>query len=153
MAWSKLKTAGAVVGVLIIVAGATTGLVVQHRRQVHNLAAVAASAESQKLQGRWKGSNTAHPGQTCTLNISGDQIEYRGADPSDWLLGRFVLNGSAEPKQLNVTILEPANSFIFCIYRMNDDKITIAAAEHGSSKRPADFRPSRQVDVLELQRD
>jgi RNA polymerase sigma factor (sigma-70 family) len=153
MAWSKLKTAGAVVGAVIIAASATTGLVFQHRRQAHTLAAVAASAEPQNLQGHWKGSNTAHPGQTCTLSISGDQIEYRGADPDDWLRGKFVLNDSTQPKQLNVTILEPANSFIFCIYRMSDDKITIAAAEHGSSKRPADFRPTRQVDVLELQRD
>jgi uncharacterized protein (TIGR03067 family) len=128
-------------------------LVIEHRRHANNEVVVASSGEAQKLQGHWKGSNTAHPGQTCTVNISGDQIEYRGADANDWLRGKLVLDDKAEPKQLNVTILEPANNFILCIYRVSDDKITIAAAVHGSNRRPTAFRASRQVDILELQRD
>ena len=87
------------------------------------------------------------------VNVSGDQIEYRGADPNDWIRGTFVLNDSANPKQLEVTILEPANSFILGIYRAQSDKLTIAVAEHGSHQRPVNFKPSQRVDVLELRRE
>jgi RNA polymerase sigma factor (sigma-70 family) len=155
MAWTKMKTAAVVGAVVILAAGTATGLVIQQRRHANSPVAVAASSEfsNQKLQGGWKGSNTAHPGQTCTVNISGDQIKYRGAEPNDWLRGKFVLNESVEPKQLNITIVEPANGIVLCIYRVNGDKISIAAAEHGSSQRPADFRPGRKVDILELQRN
>jgi RNA polymerase sigma factor (sigma-70 family) len=155
MAWTKAKTA-IVAGVVVILAAGTTTLAVKHHRQAHKpMLAAAGSGESSKqtLQGHWTGSNTAHPSQTCTLNISGDQIEYRGTDPNDWLRGTFVLNENAEPQQLNVTILEPAKGFIVGIYEVKGDTATIAVAPHGSSQRPVDFTPGPQVDVLELQHD
>ncbi|HYA78974.1 MAG TPA: sigma-70 family RNA polymerase sigma factor [Candidatus Nitrosopolaris sp.] len=156
MAWTKMKTA-VVVGVGAILATGTTTLVIKHEQRLHannsRSVVIAGSSDSAMLQGHWTGSNTAHPGQTCTLDISGDQIEYRGADPNDWLRGKFVLNKNTEPQQLNVTILEPANSFIFGIYQVSGDKMTIAVAPHGSSQRPMNFTPGPQVDVLELQHD
>jgi RNA polymerase sigma factor (sigma-70 family) len=159
MAWTKMKTAAVVGVVVILTAGTTTTLVIKHERSRRAGGSVAAAnaqnstLSAQGLQGRWKGSNTAHPGQECTLNISGDKIEYRGAAPNDWLRGTFILNENSNPKQLDVTILEPARSFVHCIYQADGGGITIAAAEHGSPLRPADFTPSPQVDVLELQHD
>jgi RNA polymerase sigma factor (sigma-70 family) len=159
MAWTKMKTAAIVGAVALLAVGTTTTVVIQHqhhRRAAETLQVTGAQngdASAPGLQGRWKGSNTAHPGQECTLNISGDKIEYRGAERNDWLRGTFVLNGSANPKQLDVTILEPARSFVHCIYQADGNGITIAAAEHGSPLRPVDFTPSPQVDVLELQHD
>ena len=156
MAWTKMKTA-AVAGVAVILAAGTTGLVIKHQRQVRNSMPVAdvgyGESSRQGLQGHWTGSNTAHPGQTCTLNISGDQIEYRGAEPNDWLRGKFVLNEKTKPQQMNMTIIEPASGFIVGIYEVKGDKATIAVAPHGSSRRPVNFTPGRQVDVLELQLD
>jgi RNA polymerase sigma factor (sigma-70 family) len=156
MAWTKIKTAAAI-GVVIILAAGTTGLAVKHHRHANHPAPGAEAGFSKPsnltLEGHWKGTNSAHPGQSCSLNISGDQIEYRGADPNDWLRGTFVLNENANPKQLNLTILEPVKGFVLCLYQADGDKITIAAAEHGTLRRPSGFSPSHQVDVLELQRE
>jgi RNA polymerase sigma factor (sigma-70 family) len=156
MAWTKMKTV-AVVGVAVIFAAGSTTLAIhhEHRQRANNPMLMAGFSKSanQSLQSHWTGSNTAHPGQTCTLNISGDQIEYHGANPNDWLRGTFVLNENSDPKQINVTILEPANSFVFGIYQVTGDKMTIAVAQHGSSLRPVNFTPGPQVDVLELQHD
>jgi uncharacterized protein (TIGR03067 family) len=155
MAWTKMKTAAIAGAVVILAAGTTTTLVIKHRRPAADPMATVGTQSSQVaahgLQGRWKGTHTAHPGQACMVNISGNQIEYRGADPDDWLRGTFVADENASPKQLNITMLEPAKSFVFCIYQAAGDKITIAAAEHGSPLRPADFTPSHQVAVLDLQ--
>src|SRR5262249_19590448 len=89
-AWTKIKNAAVIGAVIIFAAGTTTGLVIEHSRQANGptLLSAAGFRQSSILEGRWKGSNTAHPGQTCTLNIAGDQIEYRGADPNDWIRGR-----------------------------------------------------------------
>jgi RNA polymerase sigma factor (sigma-70 family) len=156
MAWSKMKTT-VVVSIALMLAAGTTGLVIKHQRQAHNpiRVATAGSSESakQSLQGHWTGSNTAHPGETCTLNISGDRIEYRGAEPNDWLRGTFVLNENTQPGQMNVTIIEPASNFIVGIYEVKGGKMIIAVAPHGSSQRPIDYTPGPQVDVLELQHD
>src|ERR1039457_424019 len=156
MAWTKMKTV-AVVGVAVIFATGTTTLAIHHahRQRANNPMLMAGFSKSanQSLQGHWTGSNTAHPGQTCTLTISGDQIEYRGAAPNDWLRGTVVLNQHSQPKQINVTILEPAKSFVFGIYQVTGNTMTIATAPHGSSLRPVNFTPGPQVDVLELQHD
>jgi RNA polymerase sigma factor (sigma-70 family) len=156
MAWTKVKTA-AVVGVVVVFTAGTTTLVIHHelRRRASDPILMAGFSKSANpsLQGHWTGSNTAHPGQTCTMTISGDQIEYRGADPNDWLRGAFVLNENFEPKQINVTILEPANSFGFGIYQTDGNKMTVAVAPHGSNLRPVNFTPGPVVDVLELQHD
>lgn len=158
MAWSKAQPAVAL-GVALILTAATTDLLVKHQRQrrTNNQTQPALVAyrksSPQGLQGHWTGSNTAHPGETCALTISGDKIEYLGAEPNDWIRGTFALNENTDPKQMNITILEPAHGFILCAYQMQDDRITIAAAEHGSSQRPVGFAPSRRVDVLEFDRD
>jgi uncharacterized protein (TIGR03067 family) len=147
----------AVAGVVVVLAAATISLEVKREWRSHHLAPVTAAndgeSSQQSLQGHWTGSNTAHPGQICTLNISGGQIEYRGADPKDWLRGTFVLNENTDPKQLDVTILQPAKGFVIGIYEVTGDQITIAVAPHGSNQRPVDFTPGRQVDVLECKRD
>jgi RNA polymerase sigma factor (sigma-70 family) len=159
MAWSKMKTT-AVVSVVVILAAGTTGLAIKHQRQAYNSMSVAdvGSGEPlmQSFQGHWTGSNTAHPGETCTLNLSGDQFEYRGTEPNDWVRGKFVLNENTNPKQMDVTIAEPVSESgktILIIYQSAADKITLAAGPHGSGQRPADFTPGPQVDVLEFQHD
>ena len=158
MAWTKMKTV-AVAGVVLVLAAGTTGLVIKHERRAHQALLVAASSgESsiQSLQGRWTGSNTAHPGETCTLNISGDQVEYRGAEPNDWVRGKFVLNENTNPKEMNVTIAEPpseSGKTILIIYQSAGNNLSPAAGPHGSGQRPVDFTPGPQVDVLAFQRD
>jgi RNA polymerase sigma factor (sigma-70 family) len=158
MAWTKMKTAAVVGVVVILTAGTATTMVIRHEHSKQAPESTATGVQNgvssaQGIQGRWKGSNTAHPGEECTLNISGNKIEYRGTGPNDWLRGTYVLNENANPKQIDVTILEPARSFIHCIYQADGGGITIAAAGHGSPVRPVDFTPSPQIDVLELQRD
>lgn len=161
MAWTKTKAVAAV-AVVVVFATGTTALAIrhEHRNNRQRLTAGFSISANQPLKGHWTGSNTAHPGQTCTVNVSGDQIEYRGTDPNDWLLGTFVLNENSEPKQINITIKSdgtlpnpPAKNFIAGIYELQGDKITIAVAPHGSSVRPVNFTPGPQVDVLELQHD
>lgn len=158
MTWTKTK-AVVVVGVaVVLMTGATTPLIIYHVHR-HRMAdarpasASVGNASAQTLQGHWRGTNTAHPGQEVTISISGDQIEYRGADANDWLRGTFVVNDQANPKELDVTIHEPVKGTIFCLYQSDGDKITIAAAPHGSSMRPVDFSATHHVDILQLQRD
>ena len=159
MAWTKAKTV-VVAGVAVVLTASTTSLTVKHLWHTDNPPSVAAvgfsKPSNQSLEGHWTGSNTAHPGQACMVHISGDHIEYRGADPNDWLRGTFALNENTEPKQINVTILSAGDgiqSFVFGIYQVNGDKLTIAVAPHGFNVRPVDFTPSPQVDVLKLQHD
>jgi len=148
-----------VIGVVAILATGTTGLVIKHERQARQPRAVAGSSGAssmQSLQGHWTGSNTAHPGETCTLNISRDQFEYRGAEPNDWVRGKFVLNENTNPKQMDVTINEPASESgksILILYQSVGNNLTLAAGPHGSGQRPVDFTPSPQVDVLEFQHE
>ncbi len=155
MAWTQMKTA-AVVAVAVVLATSTTGLVIKHAyQQPSNDPTPVADgsfneSSMQSLQGHWTGSNTAHPGVICALSISGDRLEYHGGD---WLRGTFVLNEYAEPKQIDVTVLDPAKSFIHGIYQVNGDKITMAMAQHGVNVRPVDFTPGIRVDVLEFKRD
>ena len=172
MAWTKAKTVILTGATVLLAAGATTGFAIKHQWLLHReppgasliqrpgaagfreaLAVPVGVSSQPTLQGHWTGSNSAHPGQTCTLKISGDKIEYQGGDQNDWLRGRLVLNDKTEPHELDITILEPAKSFVNGIYRTKGDTITISVAPHGVTLRPVNFTPGPEVDVLELQRD
>jgi len=159
MTWTKTKVVVVVSVAVMLAAGTTTTLVVKHvhRRTTADATpafAAGGTSSARTLQGRWRGTNTAHPGKVVRVTISGDKIEYRGADADDWLRGTFVVNDNASPAELNITVVEPVRTFILCLYQADGDKFTVAAAEHGKRLRPADFTPvHNQVDVLELQRD
>ena len=109
--------------------------------------------ESQSVQGHWSGYNTKTPGAPCTVNITGNQFEYRGADPNQWARGTFVLREDVKPKQMDLTVLEPSNQsnqVLLAIYQLEGGQMTVAMS---SVQRPVDFTPKPQIEVYHCKRD
>lgn len=109
--------------------------------------------DQQSAQGHWNGYNANHPGDKCTVNITGNKFEYHGADPKNWSRGTFVFRGDLKPKEMDLTILEPANQsnqVLLAIYELEGDKMTVAMS---SVQRPADFIPNPQIEVFYCTRD
>jgi len=109
--------------------------------------------DQQSVQGQWSGYNTKRPDSKCTVKLTGNQFEYRGVETNDWSRGTFVLRENAEPKEMDLTILEPAQQSdrrLFAIYQLDGDKMTVAMS---SIQRPADFTPNEQTEVFCCTRD
>jgi uncharacterized protein (TIGR03067 family) len=108
-------------------------------------AAVAADPELKLLQGTWEGVEKGKEAQgKCTLTIMDNAISFKGANPQEWYKGTIVLRGSAEPKQLDGTILDcPQPDFIGKtspgIYKLEGDTLTLAGRQPGSTDGPKSF--------------
>jgi uncharacterized protein (TIGR03067 family) len=109
--------------------------------------------DQQSVQGQWSGYNAKRPDYKCTVKLTGNQFEYRGAETKDWSRGTFVLRENIEPKEMDLTILEPAQQSdhkLFAIYQLDGDKMKVAMS---SIQRPADFTPNEQTEVFHCTRD
>lgn len=106
------------------------------------------------IEGHWTGFDLARPAEKLQLTITGDQLEYHGAQADDWCRGTFVLNETTQPAQMDLVIKEPpqAVATLLVIYELQGDEIKVARADPGKP-RPADFTPSKQVKVLSFKRD
>jgi uncharacterized protein (TIGR03067 family) len=109
--------------------------------------------DQQSVQGQWNGYKAKRPDYKCTVKLTGNQFEYRGAETNDWSRGTFILRENVEPKEMDLTILEPAqqsDNRLFAIYQLEGDKMTVAMS---SIHRPADFIPNEQTEVFHCTRD
>ena len=109
--------------------------------------------DQQSVQGQWHGYIAKRPDYKCTVKLTGNQFEYRGDETNDWSRGTFVLRENLEPKEMDLTILEPAqqaNHRLFAIYQLEGDTMTVAMS---SIERPADFTPNEQIEVFHCTRD
>ena len=105
----------------------------------------AAESDSATLQGTWKGKEIG--GQSdgdVLLIISGQGLEYRGADPGEWYKGTFTLHEDTKPKQLIGEVRDcPEPKYIgkrcLAIYRIDSDKLTITGNEPGNPEVPPAF--------------
>jgi len=104
-----------------------------------------AESDSAALQGTWKGKEIS--GQSdgdVFLIISGQGLEYRGADPGEWYKGTFTLRDDKTPKQLIGEVRDcPEPKYIgkqcLAIYRIDGDKLTITGNEPGNPEVPPAF--------------
>jgi uncharacterized protein (TIGR03067 family) len=123
--------------------------------------AVGCSKQSQParpgLDGHWTGYEVRQPAAKCTVAIKGDQLEYRGAQPLDWLRGSFVLNEQAQPRQMDLSIKEAGDvnlndvgTTALLIYELGGDELKVAVS---SLDRPTDFAGGQGIHVFSFRRD
>jgi uncharacterized protein (TIGR03067 family) len=117
------------------------------------LAAAGCNPSKQTMEGRWTGFEVQRPEYKCTLTITGDQMEFHGADTNDWCRGSIVQRDYKNPKQLDFMVQEPmavSNKTVLTIYIQKGKKLTVAAGHMGSDQRPTDFTPGKQVDIFKF---
>jgi uncharacterized protein (TIGR03067 family) len=112
-------------------------------------AASASSTPSKTLttafEGSWNGREvTPGRGGQVSLNVSGQNLEFHGADANDWLKGTFTLREDTNPKQWAGIITECASpeyvgKKAYAIYKIEDGTLTIAGNEPGDSNIPSAF--------------
>jgi uncharacterized protein (TIGR03067 family) len=114
------------------------------------------AAEKTGVEGNWTGFDMARPAEVCKVMISGNQLEYRGAQSNDWCTGTFVLDETAEPKTMDLTIQGPqeiAGRTMLLIYEQQGDEMKVAGAQPGAPVRPVDFSLGQQTRVWSFKRD
>jgi uncharacterized protein (TIGR03067 family) len=112
-------------------------------------------SDSATLQGTWKGRETGGPAEGwCHLTITGDTLDFRGADPNEWYKGSFTLREDTNPKRLIGVVTEcPAPDYIgksvHAIYRIEAETLTLAGNEPGNPEIPTEFNaPGSRTFVL-----
>lgn len=106
------------------------------------------------FQGKWQGKENGRPGN-CVLSVSGNTLEFRGADARDWYKGTFILREDTTPKQLIATVSDcAAPEFIgrksYAIYRIDRGTRTITGHHPGFEEVPASFNaPGARSFTLE----
>ena len=111
------------------------------------------STSSPSLQGKWTGHEVGNSG-TYTLAISGNKLDYHGAQSGDWCKGTFTLNQKTNPRQLVGVITEcespdAVGKVVNSIYKIEDGTLTICGNAPGDINMPASFEaPGSRTFVL-----
>ena len=97
------------------------------------------------IQKTWHGEEHGQPAnQANSLILSGNNLEFHGANPQEWYKGTFTLREDTTPKQMIVTITDcPAPQYVGkianAIYRIENGALIIAGNEPGNPAVPASF--------------
>ena len=109
------------------------------------------------LEGTWKGKELGGRTEgTCYLTITGQTMDFRGADTNEWYKGTFTLMEDAKPRQVVVKITDcPLAQYVgkttHAIYRLDAGVLTIAGNEPGAPEAPKDFNdPEARRFVFKL---
>lgn len=114
------------------------------------------AVEKAGMEGGWSGFDVTRPAEVCKVTITGSQLEYRGARTNDWCSGSFVLNETAQPRQMDLAIQGPpeiAGRTMLFIYDLQGDEMKVAGVDPGNPQRPTAFVGSRQTRVWSFKRD
>ena len=113
------------------------------------------NSDSAALQGTWKGYETGLGTEAaCSLTISGNVLDFRGADKNDWCKGTFTIREDTNPRQIVGTITECPDSgaigkTVHAIYRIEASTLTITGNAPGDSEVPVKFEaPGARTFVL-----
>ena len=107
--------------------------------------AAVANPDLAALQGQWVGQEVGREAQgDNTLTISGDTIQFQGANKGEWYKGTFTLPAGTAPKQFIATVKDcPAPEFIGkisnAIYKIEDGKLTLSGHHPGATTTPNSF--------------
>jgi len=116
-----------------------------------------ADKELAKLQGVWKGVEGGDEGQEkIVVTIDGEKIDFQGAHEQEWYRGKIELSKNKKHKIIYGTIQDcPVKELIGkianAIYRLEDDRITIASRPPGDPEMPSGF-DDEKCRVIELKR-
>jgi len=97
------------------------------------------------LQGAWKGRETGVNGPgSPVLVLTGNNLEFHGADTNEWYKGTYTLLEDRNPKQLVAIITEcPDPAYVgkrsYGIYKLEAGTLTLSANEPGARSFPAAF--------------
>jgi uncharacterized protein (TIGR03067 family) len=97
------------------------------------------------FQGAWTGHDiTAGQDESASLKISGQTLDFHGADANDWVKGTFTLREETQPKQFVGIITECAapeyvGNKMYSIYQLKDGVLTITGSAPGDSNFPSSF--------------
>jgi len=116
------------------------------------------AADKSSLEGHWTGYDQSQPNAKCTLVITGNQLEYHGADPGDWARGTFELNEKTQPAQMDLMVTanpskESVGKMLPIIYQMQGDELHVAVGSGGSVQRPASFAKVPNVRLFTFKHD
>ena len=96
------------------------------------------------LQGTWQGKEIGGTEGACSVVVAGNNAEFRGADPNDWLKATFSLREDTNPRQ--ITFVTTACSYPphigkarYAIYRIEADTVRLTANEPGNPDVPSGF--------------
>ncbi|HTA28960.1 MAG TPA: hypothetical protein VK731_00670 [Candidatus Cybelea sp.] len=97
------------------------------------------------IEGSWHGHETT-PGRdgAASLAVSGESLEFHGAEANDWLKATFSLRDDTNPKEWVGIITDCAQSEYvgkkaYAIYSLENGTLTIAGNEPGNSEIPKTF--------------
>jgi len=102
-------------------------------------------SNSTVFEGSWTGRDVT-PGREgpASLLVSGDTLEFHGADPTDWLKATFTLHDDTNPKQCDGVVIEcPEHDYVgknfYSIYKIEDGILAVAGNEPGNTNIPSTF--------------
>ena len=107
-----------------------------------------------ELDGTWVGSDAGGYGGQWTFVISNGKVEVKGPE-SEYYAGTVTLKDKANPKQADFKIdkcsmPEYVGETSLSIYKLEGNKLTMAASEPGSMYRPTFFDSSGGVMLFSL---
>lgn len=108
--------------------------------------AASAKQEKTELEGTWEGTEMGREAKgKVTMIVSGNSIDFRGADKREWYKATFTLPSGTEPKQLHGVMTEsPLPEFVgkkaVSIYKVEDGTLTLAGRKPGNPEIPKEFQ-------------
>ena len=112
-------------------------------------------SDSEILQGKWVGKeqNPGAPNGFCHLTLTGNKLDFVGADTNEWYKGTFTLHEDVNPKQFVGVIKECPSSdcigiTVYAIYNIKDGKFTISGNAPGETNFPSSFDASGTRQIL-----
>jgi uncharacterized protein (TIGR03067 family) len=102
-------------------------------------------SESAALQGTWKGQEIGGNTEGSRyLIISGNMIEFQGANNDDWCRGTFTLREDTNPRQIVGTVTQCHSPRYIgktarAIYRVEGDTLTVTGYDPGNPEVPSGF--------------
>ena len=99
-----------------------------------------------ELEGSWIGYEEGNSSSTWTFDISGSEMDIDG--PDEWYEGTFSINTQTYPKQLDYILTdcfvsEGIGLTSLVIYKIEENTMTFAGNEPGSTSRPTSFTGGR----------
>lgn len=97
------------------------------------------------LQGTWKGHEIGNnPEGSRYFIISGNTLEFQGANNDDWCRATFTVRADANPHQMVGTVTQChvpqyIGKTACAIYQIEGDTLTVTGNEPGNPKVPAGF--------------
>jgi uncharacterized protein (TIGR03067 family) len=105
-----------------------------------------------ELEGTWIGTETGGRDGQWIIIVTEDRIDVNGPGKEDYK-GTFTLNTNVSPNQMDFAITECSmdeyvGTTALGIYKVEGDKLTMAATEPGTTIRPALFDGSGDARVF-----